>query len=278
MTEEKEDRHDRTRLFFGERRFMDLAESRVLVVGAGAVGSEVICRLARVGVGELVLVDPDRVEASNLNRGSFFDRHALETAEYKVDCVARGVAQIAPESEVEIHAAPIEEAPERVWSVDGIVLAVDDNRARQYVNTRLLGEENLNIPVINAAIGRTFCEVQFLIPGKTACLLCLWGERYHDSLMKERVREACNPFFERARESFPALGVVGSMAADLAATEAIKWLSGSSSREREGKWPEGFEPAIGESIRFDLGTYVCRRGPILRNPRCVEIFCRSSRD
>ncbi len=131
MTEEREDRHDRTRLFFGERRFMDLAESRVLVVGAGAVGSEVVCRLARVGVGELVLVDPDRVEASNLNRGSFFDRHALEKAEYKVDCVARGVAQIAPESEVEIHAAPIEEAPERVWSVDGVVLAVDDNRARQ---------------------------------------------------------------------------------------------------------------------------------------------------
>jgi len=63
-----DERYDRQARLFGDRGQRMLTELKVGVVGAGGAGSLVIEQLARLGVGELIVIDPDRIEPSNLSR------------------------------------------------------------------------------------------------------------------------------------------------------------------------------------------------------------------
>lgn len=83
---------------FGELAQRRLAASRVAVVGAGGLGSPVVLALAAAGVGELVVIDDDEVEQSNLHR-QVMHRHA-DLGAAKVDSAVRVAADLAPETVV----------------------------------------------------------------------------------------------------------------------------------------------------------------------------------
>ncbi len=89
----------RTRLLLGQAALDRLAASTVMVVGVGGVGGSCVEALARGGVGHLVLVDPDVVVPSNLNRQAvaFLDTVGMP----KVEAARRLVAAVAPQAEVE---------------------------------------------------------------------------------------------------------------------------------------------------------------------------------
>src|SRR5262245_61846222 len=76
-----------------------LTRSRVLVIGAGALGNEVIKNLALLGVGNLAIVDMDRVELSNLARSILFRER--DEGEPKALCAAKAAREIYPEINVE---------------------------------------------------------------------------------------------------------------------------------------------------------------------------------
>jgi tRNA A37 threonylcarbamoyladenosine dehydratase len=88
------DRLHRTRLLFGDIAMEKLADSTVMVVGCGAVGSFAIEALARTGIGHIVVVDFDRVEATNINRQLF----ALESTIGipKIDVATQRIHDINP--------------------------------------------------------------------------------------------------------------------------------------------------------------------------------------
>lgn len=89
----------KTRLLMGRKALDRLAGSTVMVVGVGGVGGSCVEALARGGVGNLVLVDPDRVVPSNMNRQAvaFVQTVGLP----KVEAAARLVAAVAPHTRVE---------------------------------------------------------------------------------------------------------------------------------------------------------------------------------
>lgn len=89
----------KTRLLMGRKALERLAGSTVIVVGVGGVGGSCVEALARGGVGTLVLVDPDRVVPSNMNRQAvaFVQTVGLP----KVEAAARLVAAVAPRARVE---------------------------------------------------------------------------------------------------------------------------------------------------------------------------------
>ncbi len=260
-----EARDDRTRRFFGARRLSRLARAHVLVVGAGAVGNEVAKNLALVGVGRLTIVDFDTVEASNLNRCIFFRER--DVGRKKVHVVRRALKAAAPATEVRTHARPIQEAPNTAWDVDAVALCVDDEFARYYVNARLLGGRR-RLPVVNGAMGRTWCEVTVLVPGRTACLVCLWSGDYLQGVLGDEVRRQCDAFFHETRARFPAISILTSVVGAITSTEVVKLLAGPS---------DEMVPALGQRIRYDIGRHEFSVHDIVPNPRCVDALCRRRR-
>ena len=118
--------YQRTRILVGERGVERLRGARVLVAGLGGVGSYVAEALARAGIESLVLVDHDRVAASNLNR----QLPALHSTlgEPKVAVMARRLRQINPQSRlVELDQfISVETCPELLASdLDLVVDAID---------------------------------------------------------------------------------------------------------------------------------------------------------
>lgn len=88
------DRLHRTRLLFGDIAMEKLANSTVMVVGCGAVGSFAIEALARTGIGHIVVVDFDRVETTNINRQLFALESTIGTP--KVDVAMQRIHDINP--------------------------------------------------------------------------------------------------------------------------------------------------------------------------------------
>ena len=92
------DRLNRTRLLFGDAAIKKLSSATIMVVGCGAVGSFAIEALARSGIGNLILIDSDRIEESNFNRQLF----ALDSTinKEKVAVAKQRINDINPEINV----------------------------------------------------------------------------------------------------------------------------------------------------------------------------------
>src|SRR6266487_2647066 len=96
------ERYSRNELLFGKAGQERLASTRVAIVGVGGLGSHVSQQLAYAGVQSLTLVDPDKVELSNLNRlvGAVPGDVGVE----KVNVIRRSVSSVNPDADVSTYA------------------------------------------------------------------------------------------------------------------------------------------------------------------------------
>lgn len=126
-----------------------LKQARVLVIGAGGIGSPAIQYLAAAGVGALTIVDDDRVDLSNLQRQTLFA--TADQGRAKVDVAARAVAALNPE--VRVIPRPERIGPENARELiagQHVVLDGSDNFA-----TRLAVADAalaLRVPLVSAAV------------------------------------------------------------------------------------------------------------------------------
>lgn len=88
----------RTELLIGEIGLQKLADSTIMVFGVGGVGSHCIEALARSGVGHLILIDPDQVAMTNLNRQSIAYHSSI--GQYKTKLMERRIQDINPHASV----------------------------------------------------------------------------------------------------------------------------------------------------------------------------------
>ncbi len=271
----EKDQHDRTRRWLGSSNLNTICQSSVLMVGAGAVGNEVCKNLGLLGVQKIVLVDPDKVAASNLNRCVFF-RPGDHDNKFKVDAIAERLPELATDTQVESYAMPIQEAPDSVWDVDLVLVGVDNHYARYLLNAKNLGL-NFPLPVINGAMGKDFVSVEVLFPPHTACLVCSWSKDFVDHIVANEVRTRCDPFFVDTLPRFPMISFVTSVVGAVMSWEATKVLVGLKQWRETGRWQEGLKPALGRFIQYNLRNHDSMTGAIMANPRCAEIFCREKR-
>ena len=172
--------HDRQVRMFGAAGQHVLAESKVAVVGLGGVGSLVAEYLARLGVGNLVLIDPDEIESSNLSRVVGATRVDVETRQLKTQIAVRHAREMATDVLLEPIAKDVarESVAQVLRDCDFIFLAADSMRARLVVNA--LAHQYL-IPVIQMGakirqgdggnLEDAMCAVRHIRPG-TGCLWC----------------------------------------------------------------------------------------------------------
>jgi len=138
-----------------------LLESRALVAGLGGLGGLATELLARAGVGELVLVDGDRFEESNLNRQLLATGDTVGRS--KAVAAAERVRAINPAVQVIPVVGKVEELADELLAGAGVVLDCLDNFPSRYcLQARC---RKLRRPLVSAAIGGSMAQVMTVLPG-----------------------------------------------------------------------------------------------------------------
>jgi molybdopterin-synthase adenylyltransferase len=214
-----EERYSRQILFGGigadgQRR---LAAGKVAIVGCGATGSALASLLARAGVGNLRIIDRDYVEASNLQRQSLFDERDASQSLPKAIAASRKIE--AFNSEVEVDARVEDVVPGNVSAllegIDVILDGTDNFETRYLLNDYAV---KASLPWVYAAAVGSYGATLNVLPGKTACLACIFPDTPRGMI------ETC--------ETSGILNTAINVVASVAATEALKMLLGGAALGR----------------------------------------------
>ncbi len=138
--------HSRTAMLLGEEAVNKLNNSAVAVFGLGGVGSYAAEALARVGVGELIIIDGDTVSLSNINR-QLYALHST-VGRYKTEVARERILDINPECTVKIITGFV--TPENIneffaEKYDFCIDAIDDTNAKTAIAVKC---EEMSIPLI----------------------------------------------------------------------------------------------------------------------------------
>ena len=217
---ELEERYSRQVLFpgIGAEGQRKLAGARIAIVGCGATGSALASLLARAGVGTIRIIDRDYVEPGNLQRQSLFDESDAAESLPKAIAAARKIGAFNSQIVVEPHVADL--IPTNVDSllagIDLILDGTDNFETRYLINDYAV---KFSRPWIYAAAVGSYCATLNIVPGRTACLACIFPEPPRGP------SETC--------ETAGILNSLVNVAASLAATEALKFLTGASGQLRQ---------------------------------------------
>jgi molybdopterin/thiamine biosynthesis adenylyltransferase len=205
------DRYSRQILFrgIGEEGQRKLQAAQVSLVGCGATGSALAGLLARAGIGTLRIIDRDYVEPSNLQRQSLFDESDAAESLPKAIAAARKIA--AFNSHIVVEPKVEDLVPSNIQALlEGSDLILDgtDNFETRYLINDYAVEQLL--PWIYCAAVGSYAVTLNVVPGRTACLACIFPDSPHGMV------ETC--------ETSGILNSAVNLVASIAATEALKFL------------------------------------------------------
>ncbi len=145
-----------------------LMSAKVVVAGVGALGCETAKNLALMGIGELVLVDNDVVELSNLSRQMLYVDEDIGKEKAKV--AEDRVKKMNPLVKVVGLQIDVRQVPADVFSkADVLVSCVDNWPTRRWLNSMAV---ELGKPLVDVATDGYYGNVQVVVAGETACIEC----------------------------------------------------------------------------------------------------------
>jgi molybdopterin/thiamine biosynthesis adenylyltransferase len=215
------DRYSRLRLISWWRQ-EKLQAAKVLVVGAGALGNEVLKNLALLGLGRTYVIDLDEVELSNLSRSVLFRQQ--DGGHPKAVVAAKRALELNPEiTIVPLHGDVITDVGLGLFAeVDLVIGCLDNREARLWVNRQCW---KTGTPWIDAGIQEIQGVVKVFVPPDSACYECAMTKRDYELL---NFRYSC-PLLSRDQISsgkVPTAPTIASMMAALKVQEALKLLHG----------------------------------------------------
>lgn len=209
--------------------------AKVLVVGAGALGNEILKNLALLGFLNIVVVDMDFIETSNLSRSVLF--RASDVGLSKVAAIARGYADLLPEATVQpLVANVMQDCGLGLFAWADLILAGLDNReARLWIN-RVAWK--VGKPWIDGAIEGINGVARVFLPGQPPCYECTLGETDWSILNR---RMSCNLLLHEANPQgrTPTTPTISSIIGGIQAQEAVKTLHGLQTLAGKGYIFEG---------------------------------------
>jgi molybdopterin/thiamine biosynthesis adenylyltransferase len=236
------DQHELTRYHrqiiipeFGKEGQKRLKNSHVIIIGIGGLGCASATYLAAAGVGQITLVDFDVVELSDLNRQVLYWEEDI--GEKKVSIAQKKLSKLNTAIKIiPLFTKVTEQNVSSIISGNEVVVdGLDNLVTRQIVNSACVKHK---IPYIYGGVSRLRGMMTTIIPGKTACLACVYPERSQ----------------EEGR--LGVLGVIPSLIANFQSLEAIKLLIGQ---------PPSFE---GKLLRFNGNDLKFRMDDIKKNEAC----------
>ena len=219
LEEETDDRYSRLRLipWWDEER---LKSTKVLVIGAGALGNEIMKNLALVGVGQIIILDMDSVENSNLSRSVLF--REKDEGRNKAEAAAEMAREINPDCRVHwIAANAVYDLGLGVYRWADLVLGGLDNReARLSINQSCW---KVNRPWIDGAIEVLFGVARVFIPPHSACYECTMNETDY-KLLNQRRSCALLTRKDMLAGKVPTTPTIASVVAGIQVQEALKLI------------------------------------------------------
>jgi len=191
----------------GQRK---LLQAKVLVVGAGGLGSPVLLYLAAAGVGTLGVIDGDRVDLSNLQRQIVHGQKDI--GRFKAESARERLAMLNAEVQVEVYGEPLT-AENGLGLLDGydfVVEATDNFEAKFLVNDLCL---QARVPFCHGGILEFTGQILTVIPYQSACYRCVFTRK-----PPEGIARSCS--------QAGVLGAVAGVIGALQAAEALKYLAG----------------------------------------------------
>jgi len=224
-----------------------LLQSKVVILGCGALGTAQANALVRAGVGTVRIVDRDFVEESNLQRQMLFDEADAKESLPKAVAAERKLRQINSDVKVEgiVADADSSSIEEFIEGFQAVLDATDNFETRYLLNDAAV---KLGIPWVYGAVVASYATTMTILPGRTACLACLFPKPplgMHDT---------CD-----------TVGVIGpavSWAAALQSTEALKILLGRES------------DLHGSLLAYDLWSNRFQQLKAPRDPQCRVCVAR----
>ena len=216
-----DDRYSRLRLI-GWWDQEKLSNAKVLVVGAGALGNEVVKNLALVGIGEIHLIDFDEIQHSNLSRSVLF--RADDAGKSKAEVAAEFVRSINPDCQIfPVNGdVMVDIGLGLVRDMDVVICCVDNREARLWINRMCW---KVGTPWIDGGIQEINGVVKVFSPADGPCYECGMTERDYQLI---QLRYSC-PLLkleEMQQGKVPTAPTIASMIGGMQAQEALKVIHG----------------------------------------------------
>ncbi len=237
----EEDRYSRLRLipWWDQSR---LKQANVMVVGAGALGNEILKNLALVGIGHILIVDMDVIEDSNLSRSVLF--RAEDCGRLKAEVAAERVMEMNPDIQVTwLNANIVHDVGLGVFAAMDVVIGGLDNReARLAINQSCW---KVNVPWVDGAIEVLHGVARVFVPPDGACYECTMGETDYRIL---NARRSCTLLSreEMVSGKVPTTPTVSSIIAGVQVQEVLKLI-----HERDNLPPIEGHGFVFNGLNFD---------------------------
>lgn len=194
--------------------------ARVMVVGAGALGNEVIKNLALMGIGHLYIVDFDKVEAANLSRSILF--REKDRGREKAHLAAARAVEVNPDVRVQsLHGDVTTDIGLGVFRRMDVIIGCLDNREARLAVNRFA--HWMNKPWVDGAIQEMLGLTRVFVPGDGACFECTLTEQARRDLA---LRYSC-PLLARQNillGKVPTTPTIASIIGAMQSQEALKLI------------------------------------------------------
>jgi molybdopterin/thiamine biosynthesis adenylyltransferase/rhodanese-related sulfurtransferase len=242
LTPEQKSRYSRHLLLpeVGLEGQLKLLDAKVLLLGAGGLGSPTALYLAAAGVGTLGIVDDDVVDVSNLQRQVIHNEETV--GQPKVDSAAEAIRKLNPDVKVEKYATRLDASNimEIIEGYDVIVDGVDNFPTRYLLNDATV---RLKIPVVSASILGFDGQLSIFAPYEGPCYRCLYP-----TPPPAELAPSCG--------ANGVLGVLPGTMGLLQATEVVKLVT------------ETGDPLIGRLLLYDALAAEFNELKVRRDPDC----------
>jgi sulfur-carrier protein adenylyltransferase/sulfurtransferase len=236
-----------------------LLRARVLIVGAGGLGSPAALYLAASGIGVLGVVDCDRVDVSNLQRQVLYDTQSVGRP--KAEIARERLLALNPQIELIAHQVELRahNVLELFAGYDVVLDGTDRFATRYLVNDACV---ILRKPLVSAAIHRFEGQAMTYVPDRAPCYRCLFPQPPADGVVPNCAEAG-------------VLGVLPGVLGTIQATEAIKLIVGAG------------EPLLGRLLTYDAlamrfeefrfkrrpDCAVCGEHPTITQPQDMQELC-----
>ena len=252
LTTEQIERYSRQIMVpaLGGKGQIRLRQGRVLIVGAGGLGSPAALYLAAAGIGTLGIVDADTVELSNLHRQIL--HFTSDLGRLKVDSAKEKLSELNPDVHVNIYPFLLDQQniTDLLSGYDFIVDGCDNFDTKFLLNDVAVG---MRKAFSHAGINRMQGQTMTVVPGRSACYRCVF-------------REPPPPTEILNCQQSGILGAIAGTIGSIQATEAIKYLA-------------GFEDGLltDRLLTYDATAVTFHTVEVRQNEDCISCFPNQQR-